>query len=126
MFVTLLDGQKNRLRRRPEHPRRIYVEDNCAGVDLVLRQGAVGEVYNIGGGNETTNRDLTEPRRPLRGRGRDDRVRRGPPRSHHRRYSIDCAERPRPSGWARSLDEALAATVEWYREHRAWWEPLKG
>jgi dTDP-glucose 4,6-dehydratase len=46
---------------------------------------------------------------------------------HDRRYSIDCSK-VRGLGWepARSLDEALAATVEWYRDNRAWWEPLKG
>jgi dTDP-glucose 4,6-dehydratase len=93
----------------------------------VLRRGEVGEVYNIGGGNETTNRELTEKVLDLCGAGEEmieyvtDRL------GHDRRYSIDCTK-ARALGWApaRTLDEALAATVEWYRANRAWWEPLKG
>ena len=101
--------------------------DNCAGVDLVLRRGSVGEIYNIGGGNETTNRELTEKILDLLGAGEEmieyvtDRL------GHDRRYSIDCSKAA-ALGWtpSRTLDEALAETVEWYRANRAWWEPLKG
>jgi dTDP-glucose 4,6-dehydratase len=128
LFVTnLLDGAKVPLYGDGLNIRDwIYVEDNCAGVDLVLRKGEVGEVYNIGGGNETTNRELTEKVLALCGAGDEmieyvtDRL------GHDRRYSIDCGK-ARALGWApaRTLDEALAATVEWYRDNRAWWEPLK-
>ncbi len=129
LFVTnLLDGRKVPLYGDGLNIRDwIYVEDNCSGVDLVLRKGEIGEVYNIGGGNETTNRELTEKVLALCGAGEEmieyvqDRL------GHDRRYSIDCSK-ARALGWApaRTLDEALAATVEWYRENRAWWEPLKG
>ena len=80
--------------------------------------GEIGEIYNIGGGNETTNRELTETRaRRSCGAGEDmiehvdDRL------GHDRRYSIDCSK-AHALGWepARSLDEALAATVDWYRD----------
>ncbi len=128
LFVTnLLDGRKVPLYGDGLNVRDwIYVEDNCAGVDLVLRRGALGEVYNIGGGNETTNRELTEKVLALCGAGEEmiqyveDRL------GHDRRYSIDCSK-ARALGWSpsRTLDEALAATVEWYRANRAWWEPLK-
>jgi dTDP-glucose 4,6-dehydratase len=129
LFVTnLLDGRKVPLYGDGLNIRDwIYVEDNCAGVDMVLREGAVGEVYNIGGGNETTNRELTEKVLGLCGAGDEmieyveDRL------GHDRRYSIDCSK-ANALGWtpSRTLDEALAATVEWYRANRAWWEPLKG
>jgi len=129
LFVTnLLDGRKVPLYGDGLNIRDwIYVEDNCAGVDLVLRKGAVGEIYNIGGGNETTNRELTEKVLGLCGAGDEmieyvtDRL------GHDRRYSIDCSK-ARALGWApgRTLDEALAATVDWYRGNRSWWEPLKG
>jgi dTDP-glucose 4,6-dehydratase len=128
LFVTnLLDGRKVPLYGDGLNIRDwIYVEDNCAGVDLVLRKGEVGEIYNIGGGNETTNRELTERVLALCGAGEEmieyvtDRL------GHDRRYSIDCTK-ARALGWApaRTLDEALAATVEWYRANRAWWEPLR-
>jgi len=128
LFVTnLLDGVKVPLYGDGLNIRDwIYVEDNCTGVDMVLRKGEVGEVYNIGGGNETTNRELTEKVLALCGAGDEmieyvtDRL------GHDRRYSIDCSK-ARALGWApgRTLDEALAATVDWYRDNRAWWEPLK-
>jgi dTDP-glucose 4,6-dehydratase len=103
-----------------------FVEDNCAGVHTVLRKGEVGEVYNIGAGNEITNRELVTRILDLMGLGEDridfvtDRL------GHDRRYSISIAK-AEALGWspARELDEALAATVEWYQANRAWWEPLK-
>ena len=129
LFVTnLLDGRKVPLYGDGLNVRDwIYVMDNCVGVDMVLRKGAVGEIYNIGGGNETTNRDLTEKVLALLGAGDEmieyvqDRL------GHDRRYSIDCSK-ANALGWtpSRSLDEALAETVDWYRANRAWWEPLKG
>ncbi|MXZ76844.1 MAG: dTDP-glucose 4,6-dehydratase [Acidimicrobiia bacterium] len=103
-----------------------HVDDNCAAIDLVLRQGQSGEIYNIAGGNELTNRDLTERLLVLCGRDEsfiryvDDRL------GHDRRYSVDAAKIGR-LGWSpkREMDEALAATVEWYRDNRWWWAPLK-
>ncbi|MDE0581376.1 MAG: dTDP-glucose 4,6-dehydratase [bacterium] len=103
-----------------------HVDDNCAAIDLVLRQGQSGEIYNIAGGNELTNRDLTERLLVLCGRDEsfiryvDDRL------GHDRRYSVDAAKIG-ALGWSpkREMDEALAATVEWYRDNRWWWAPLK-
>lgn len=104
----------------------IYVEDNCAGIDTVLRRGTPGETYNIGAGNELTNLDLTHRVLSLLGKTQslieyvDDRP------GHDRRYSIDTAK-IRALGWKpeRTFDEALDLTVEWYRANRWWWEPLK-
>ena len=129
LFVTnLLDGRKVPLYGDGLNVRDwIYVLDNCAGVDVVLRHGTVGEIYNIGGGNETTNRDLTEKVLALLGVG-DEMVEYVQDRlGHDRRYSIDCSK-ANALGWfpKRSLDEALAETVEWYRANRSWWEPLTG
>jgi dTDP-glucose 4,6-dehydratase len=129
LFVTnLLDGKKVPLYGDGLNIRDwIYVMDNCAGVDVVLRKGVVGEIYNIGGGNETTNRELTEKVLSLLDVG-DEMVEYVQDRlGHDRRYSIDCSK-ANALGWvpSRSLDEALAETVEWYRANRAWWEPLKG
>jgi dTDP-glucose 4,6-dehydratase len=128
LFVTnLIDGRKVPLYGDGLNVRDwLYVDDNCAGVDLVLRRGEVGEVYNIGGGNEITNRELTERILALCGAGEDmidyvdDRL------GHDRRYSIDCTK-ARALGWdpARHLDDALVATVEWYRANERWWRPLK-
>jgi dTDP-glucose 4,6-dehydratase len=103
-----------------------FVDDNCAAIDLVLRGGEIGSVYNIGAGNEVPNRVLVDKLLALMGaddsmvRYVDDRL------GHDRRYSVD-SSRIRALGWspAHDLDEALATTVAWYRDHRYWWEPLK-
>jgi dTDP-glucose 4,6-dehydratase len=104
----------------------IYVDDHCAGVHLALRKGIAGEIYNIGAGNETPNRALVDKLLALVERDEDlveyvtDRL------GHDRRYSVDITKIT-ALGWTRqrSFDEALAETVEWYRENRWWWEPLK-
>jgi dTDP-glucose 4,6-dehydratase len=128
LFVTnLLDGKRVPLYGDGMNVRDwCYVEDNCAGVDRVLRQGEVGEIYNIGAGNEVPNRTLTEKILALLGADEsmieyvEDRL------GHDRRYSIDTSK-VEALGWSprRKLDEALAATVQWYRDNRWWWEPLK-
>jgi dTDP-glucose 4,6-dehydratase len=104
----------------------LYVDDHCAGVHLALTSGAVGEIYNIGAGNETPNRVLVDKLLALHGVGEElvdyvpDRL------GHDRRYSVDITKIA-ALGWRRqrTLDEALEATVAWYRENRWWWEPLK-
>jgi dTDP-glucose 4,6-dehydratase len=128
LFVTnLFDGKKVPLYGDGLNVRDwCYVADNCAGVDLVLRQGEIGEIYNIGGANEITNRELTERLLAAVGVGDEmieyveDRL------GHDRRYSIS-TDKIRALGWKpeRELDEALDETVAWYRDNRWWWEPLK-
>jgi dTDP-glucose 4,6-dehydratase len=104
----------------------LYVLDNCEAIDLVLRRGVEGEVYNVGGGHELENLALTRKILTLTGKPASlvrpvtDRP------GHDRRYSLDWTKMGR-LGWAprhRFLD-GLAATVGWYREHEAWWRPLK-
>jgi dTDP-glucose 4,6-dehydratase len=104
----------------------IYVDDHCAGVHLALTHGQAGEIYNIGAGNETPNRVLVDKLLTLLGVG-EEMVEYVPDRlGHDRRYSVDIAKIG-ALGWRkqRTLDEALAETVEWYRANRWWWEPLK-
>jgi dTDP-glucose 4,6-dehydratase len=104
----------------------LYVADNCEAIDLVLRRGAEGEVYNVGGGNEVENLDLT--RRILRLTGKPETLIRpvADRPGHDRRYALDASKVGR-LGWAprHRFDAALAETVRWYREHEAWWRPLK-
>ena len=104
----------------------LHAEDHAAAIDLVLRQGASGEIYNVGG-EERENIDVTRRILELTGadesliRHVDDRP------GHDRRYALDDTKL-RGLGWAPSRsfeDEGLGDTVEWYREHRAWWEPIK-
>jgi dTDP-glucose 4,6-dehydratase len=128
LFVTnLLDGRKVPLYGDGLNKRDwLYVEDNCAAIDLVVRSGQAGEIYNIGAGNELRNRDLTDRLLALAGAGEEmvdyveDRL------GHDRRYAVD-SSKIRALGWEpkRTLEEALDATFEWYRNNRWWWEPLK-
>ncbi len=104
----------------------LYVDDHCAGLALVVERGVPGEVYNLGAGNETPNRVLTDKLLALTGRDEtavryvEDRL------GHDRRYSVDITK-VTALGWhrRRTLDEALEETVRWYRDNRWWWEPLK-
>jgi dTDP-glucose 4,6-dehydratase len=104
----------------------IHVEDNCRAIDLVLRRGRCGEIYNIGGGNERSNLELT--RQVLRLLGKSDDLIRfvGDRPGHDRRYALDCA-RLRALGWEPgiSFDQGLATTVQWYAENEWWWGKIK-
>jgi dTDP-glucose 4,6-dehydratase len=105
----------------------LHVDDHCLGIQLALEKGRPGEVYNIGGGTELTNRELTE--RLLAACGKDwSSVRQVTDRKgHDRRYSLDISKISSELGYAPQvdLDTGLAATVRWYTDNRAWWEPLK-
>jgi len=104
----------------------LAVEDHCEAVDVVLRKGTVGEIYNVGGGNERNNLEITEM--ILRGVNKPkslikpvaDRP------GHDRRYALNADKlaalgfRPR-----RRFDDALRATIDWYRTHDSWWRPIK-
>jgi len=104
----------------------LYVLDNCAGIDLVLRRGADGEIYNIGGGHEVENIVLTRQILQLAGKPETliQPVKDRP--GHDRRYSVD-SKKIHQLGWTprHRFGDALRATVEWYREHESWWRPLK-
>ncbi|MCB1272374.1 MAG: dTDP-glucose 4,6-dehydratase [Microthrixaceae bacterium] len=104
----------------------LFVRDNCEGVELVLTEGSVGEVYNIGAGNELTNRHVTDQLLGILGKDDSsvDYVEDRP--GHDRRYSVDTSK-VRALGWEPRTDFAsgLAETVAFYRDNRHWWEPLK-
>ena len=129
LFTTnLIDGKKIPLYGDGLNERDwLYVDDHCSGVHLVLTKGSVGEIYNIGAGNETPNRVLVDKLLGIFGVGEEmvqyveDR------KGHDRRYSVNI-DKITALGWKkkRTLDEALAETVQWYRDNRWWWEPLKG
>jgi dTDP-glucose 4,6-dehydratase len=129
LFVTnLLDGLPVPLYGDGGNVRDwLHVDDHCTGVQLVARHGSPGEVYHIGGGTELTNRELTGRLLAACGAGWD-MVENVPDRKgHDRRYALDITKISRELGYAPrvGLTDGLAATVAWYRENRAWWEPLR-
>jgi dTDP-glucose 4,6-dehydratase len=127
LFITrLIDGRCVPLYGDGEHVREwLHVEDHCRGIQLVLTKGANGEVYNIGGGIELTNRQLTD--RLLTACDRDwSMVDNVPDRlGHDRRYSVD-SRKIQEIGFAPSVDfdEGLAEVVQWYFENQHWWRCL--
>jgi len=128
LFITnLIDGMKVPLYGDGLNVRDwLHVDDHCRAIDLVISHGADGEVYNIGGGNEVRNVDLTH--RLIALVGKDDGMiqpvadRPG----HDRRYALDTTKL-RSLGWSPQVpfEEGLAGTVRWYRENEWWWRPIK-
>jgi len=105
----------------------LFVEDHCRAIDLVMRQGKVGEVYNVGGCNEMKNIELVELLVDKLGKSRDlitfvkDRP------GHDQRYAIDASKIMNELGWAPSVDfsAGLEQTVNWYLKNRDWWEKIR-
>jgi dTDP-glucose 4,6-dehydratase len=105
----------------------LHVDDHCRGIAMVLTSGRAGEVYNIGGGTELTNKELTEML--LEATGKDwsyvDRV--ADRLGHDLRYSVDISKIRSELGYEPQVPfaQGLADAVQWYRDNRDWWEPLK-
>jgi dTDP-glucose 4,6-dehydratase len=129
LFVTnLIDGATVPLYGEGTNVRDwLHVDDHCRGIHLVLTGGLPGEVYNIGGGTELTNKELTGLLLEATGTGWE-RVERVQDRlGHDQRYSVDISKIRAELGYEPKVpfEQGLADTVEWYRTHRDWWEPLK-
>jgi len=129
LFVTnLLDGEKVPLYGDGGNVRDwLHVGDHCAGIDLALRNGRAGQVYHIGGGVELTNKELTALLLDACGAGWEMVQPVADRKGHDRRYSLDIAKISSELGYAPSytFEDGIAQTMAWYRENRAWWEPLK-
>ncbi|NES13124.1 MULTISPECIES: dTDP-glucose 4,6-dehydratase [Micromonospora] len=129
LFVTnLLDGHDVPLYGDGGNVRDwLHVDDHCHGIALAQVHGQPGGVYHLGGGAELTNRELTGRLLAACGAGWD-RVRPVADRKgHDRRYALDVTTTRRELGWSPTvdLDTGLAATVDWYRANRDWWQRLK-
>lgn len=102
----------------------LYVEDHCAAIDLILRGGRVGEVYNIGGHNEKTNLEVVQLIIQALGKGEikfvTDRA------GHDMRYAIDPTKIHTELGWlpATKFADGIKKTIQWYLDNRAWWENI--
>jgi dTDP-glucose 4,6-dehydratase len=105
----------------------LHVDDHCRGIHLALTKGKAGEIYNIGGGTELTNLELTEKILNIMDKGQElieyveDR------KGHDLRYSVDITKISNELGYAPQVDweVGLKETINWYQENEAWWRPLK-
>jgi dTDP-glucose 4,6-dehydratase len=129
LFVTnLLDGGTVPLYGDGLHVRDwLHVEDHCRALELVREKGRPGEIYNIGGGSELSNRDLTALLLHACGADESRVVHVADRKGHDRRYAIRDDRIRTELGYrpGRDFERGLAETVAWYRDNRAWWEPLK-
>jgi dTDP-glucose 4,6-dehydratase len=129
LFITnLIEGKKIPVYGRGENVRDwLHVNDHCRGIFSVLMNGRSGEIYNIGGGRELTNNEITSL--ILEAMGADDSSikyvedRKG----HDHRYSVDWKKINRELGYEPQIEfeDGLRETIQWYRDNEEWWKPLK-
>lgn len=128
LFVTnLIEGKKVPVYGKGLNVRDwLYVKDNCEAIDFITFHGKPGEIYNIGGGNEITNMQLTKMILQIMGKDETsiEYVKDRP--GHDLRYSLDC-KKLHALGWKPryNFEQAMKETVEWYTNNPKWWEPLK-
>jgi dTDP-glucose 4,6-dehydratase len=129
LFITnLLEGKKVPVYGSGLNVRDwLHVDDHCRGIHLALTQGKTGEIYNIGGGRELSNLEITDLILTAMEADKssiefvEDR------KGHDLRYSVDWSKIKRELGYEPkvSFEEGLAQTVDWYKSNEAWWKPLK-
>jgi dTDP-glucose 4,6-dehydratase len=130
LFITnLTEGKKIPLYGDGMNVRDwLYVEDHCDAIWTVLQKGSAGEVYNIGGNNEMTNRRIVETVLREMGKSWDEDVQYVKDRpGHDRRYAIDASKIKRELGWEprHRFEQAIKNTIQWYRDHQGWWRAIK-
>lgn len=127
MIANALNDKKLPVYGKGENVRDwLYVEDHCSAIDLIIRKGKIGDVYNIGGHNERTNLEVVKTIIKELGKSEDliefvtDRP------GHDRRYAIDPTKIHNELGWlpATKFDDGIKKTIEWYLTHKSWWEKI--
>jgi dTDP-glucose 4,6-dehydratase len=127
MIANALNDKKLPVYGKGENVRDwLYVEDHCFAIDLIIRKGKIGEVYNIGGHNERTNLEVVKTIIKELGKSEDliefvtDRP------GHDRRYAIDPTKIHNELGWlpATKFDDGIKKTIDWYLTHKSWWKKI--
>jgi dTDP-glucose 4,6-dehydratase len=104
----------------------LYVEDHCSAIDLIVRSGRVGEVYNIGGHTEKTNLQVVQAILKELGKGEESICYVADRLGHDRRYAIDPTKIKNELGWEpkTGFDEGIKKTIIWYITHKPWWQRI--
>ncbi len=104
----------------------LHVDDHCAAIDVIMRRGTVGEVYNVGGHNERSNIEVVRTILAALGKGEDQISYVTDRKGHDRRYAIDPTKIGRELGWkpATKFDDGIQSTIAWYQENEAWWADI--
>ena len=104
----------------------LYVEDHCRAIDLIIHNGKVGEVYNVGGHNEKRNIDIVRIICQELGKPESLIVHVEDRKGHDRRYAIDPAKIHRELGWLpeTKFEDGIKKTIKWYVEHKKWWQDI--
>lgn len=104
----------------------LHVDDHCAAIDLIVRHGTEGEVYNVGGHNEWSNIEVVRTILKVLGKGEEQISYVADRKGHDRRYAIDPTKIGRELGWqpATKFDEGIHATIAWYQTHESWWADI--
>lgn len=104
----------------------LYVEDHCRAIDLIIHNGKVGEVYNVGGHNEKRNIDIVRIICRELGKPESLIVHVEDRKGHDRRYAIDPAKIHRELGWLpeTKFEDGIKKTIKWYLEHKKWWQDI--
>ena len=127
MIANALNDKKLPVYGKGENVRDwLYVKDHCSAIDLIIRKGKIGEVYNIGGHNERTNLEVVKTIIKELSKSEDliefvtDRP------GHDRRYAIDPTKIHNELGWlpATKFDDGIKKTIDWYLTHKSWWEKI--
>ncbi len=128
MVTNLIDGLKVPVYGKGLNIRDwLFVEDTCRAIDMVLHKGKIGEIYNVGGGNERRNIEVVRTVLSLMQKDEKE-IEFVPDRpGHDYRYSVNYSKISRQLGWAPQVDfnRGIEITVRWYRENQWWWRPLK-
>ena len=129
LFVTnLIDGKKVPLYGNGKNIRDwLHVSDHCVGIYLALKNGRPGEIYNIGGGRELDNLELTRTILKEFNLGQESIQFVEDRKGHDLRYSLDISKAQRELGYKPHIDfeSGLKSTIKWYQENESWWRPLK-
>ena len=105
----------------------LHVDDHCSGIHSALMKGKAGEIYNIGGGLELTNLELTEKILNMMGKNDSEIEYVQDRKGHDLRYSVDWTKAKNEIGYSPKVkfEDGLLATINWYQENESWWQPLK-